>query len=135
MVVPVMVLAAACGGDSGVKVSDAAPRTSLRVEVQAAPDAPPRRATLACDGTPVATGYINDARAACALVVDDRGARAALVERPPDDRICSQLYGGPQRARVTGRIGGRPVDVTVTRVDGCGVADWSRLERLLGPPV
>ena len=133
-VMAVMVVPAACGGESSVRVGDAVPSTSLRIEVRAAPDAPPRSATLACDGAPVATGFIDDARAACALVTDDQEARAVLVERRPDDRICTQLYGGPQLARVTGRIEGRPVDVTVNRADGCGVADWSQLQPLLGPP-
>ena len=126
---------AACGGKPDVNVSDSVPRTSLRIAVRAAPDAPPRSATLACDGAPVATGFINDAPAACALVTEDQEARAVLVERRPDDRICTQLYGGPQQARVTGRIEGSPVDVTVNRADGCGVADWSRLQPLLGPPL
>jgi hypothetical protein len=132
-VMAVLVVPAACGAEPSVKVGDAVPQTSLRIEVRGAPDEPPRGATLACDGPPVATGFINDARAACALVVGDQRARATLLERTPDDRICTQLYGGPQRARVTGHIAGRPVDVTVTRVDGCGVADWSQLQPLLGP--
>ena len=38
------------------------------------------------------------------------------------------------RARVTGTVQGERVDMTVTRTDGCGTADWQALEPLLGDP-
>jgi hypothetical protein len=98
------------------------------------PGATARRATLTCDGSPTATGFIADARAACDLVTGDAEARARLVGGAPAKQVCTQLYGGPQQAKVTGRIAGRPVDITVARADGCGVADWSLLQPLLGPP-
>jgi hypothetical protein len=108
--------------------------TSLRVEVRSAPGATARRATLTCDGSPAATGFITDSRAACDLVTGDDQARGRLVEGAPAGQVCTQVYGGPQSAQVTGRIEGRPVDATVTRADGCGVADWTQLQPLLGPP-
>ena len=123
-----------CGGARPVAVRGDGPATSLRVEVRAAPGATARRATLTCDGSPAATGFITDSRAACDLVTGDDNARARLVAGAPAQRVCTQLYGGPQQAQVTGRISGRAVDVTVTRADGCGVADWSLLQPLLGPP-
>jgi len=49
----------------------------------------------------------------------------------PDDMICIQQYGGPQTASVTGRWTGRPVDLAVSRVDGCTVAQWDGLGPLL----
>lgn len=50
------------------------------------------------------------------------------------NRLCTEIYGGPQRAAFEGRIAGRSVDVTIERSDGCGIADWSALSWLLGPP-
>ena len=50
------------------------------------------------------------------------------------DRICTEIYGGPQTARVEGTIDGAPVDVDVARNDGCGIDDWTTLEFLLGAP-
>jgi len=123
-----------CGSQRPVAVRGDGAATSLRVEVQAAPGSPARRATLTCDGTPAATGFITDSRAACDLVTGDDKARGRLLGSAPAGQVCTQLYGGPQSAHVTGRIEGRSVDVTVTRADGCGVADWSRLQPLLGPP-
>ena len=132
--VVVAVAVAGCGDQRPVAVRGGGPATSLRVEVLPAPGATPRRATLTCDGSPTATCFIADSRAACDLVTVDDKARARLVAGPPAHQVCTQLYGGPQRAQVTGRVMGRPVDVTVTRADGCGVADWSLLQPLLGPP-
>ena len=125
---------AGCGGERPVAVRGDGPVTSLRVEVLPKPGAAARRATLTCDGSPTATGFIADPRAACDLVSGDAGVRERLFAGSPADQVCTQVYGGPQQAQVSGRIVGRRVDATVTRVDGCGVADWSRLEPLLGPP-
>jgi hypothetical protein len=49
----------------------------------------------------------------------------------PDDRVCSEQYGGPQTATVTGRWAGRPVDLDLSRVDGCRIAQWNGLGPLL----
>jgi hypothetical protein len=125
---------AGCGDQRPVAVRGGGPATSLRVEVRPRPGVTARQATLTCDGSPAATGFIADSRAACELVTGDEQARARLVAGPPANRMCTQLYGGPQQAKVSGRIDGRPVDVTLTRVDGCGVADWTLLQPLLGPP-
>jgi LysM repeat protein len=90
-------------------------------------------ATLACDGTASATGFLRGAaRNACALV------RSGLITQVAADRrsrrLCSQVYGGPQRAHITGTVEGQRVDLTVTRTDSCGTADWQTLEPLLGDP-
>ncbi len=49
-------------------------------------------------------------------------------------RVCSQVYGGPQSAHVTGTVDSHDVKLTVTRTDGCGTSDWQRLAPLLGDP-
>jgi hypothetical protein len=52
--------------------------------------------------------------------------RAAL--RPvPADLMCSEIYGGPQQALVTGTIDGRTVKARFKRTDGCEIARWNRL--------
>jgi hypothetical protein len=53
----------------------------------------------------------------------------------PNTRLCSQIYSGPEHARVTGSVEGTRVDIAIARSDGCGTADWQQLEWLLGPPV
>ena len=47
-------------------------------------------------------------------------------------RACTEQYGGPETAHLTGTLAGEPVDVTVTRSDGCGIADYEALFRALG---
>jgi hypothetical protein len=51
----------------------------------------------------------------------------------PTDTACAQIYGGPQVAIVSGRVGGRRVWARLTRADGCQIARWERLPSLLPP--
>jgi hypothetical protein len=57
-----------------------------------------------------------------------------VVRDQESRRLCSQIYSGPQQARITGTVRGERINLTITRTDGCGTADWHRLEALLGPP-
>jgi hypothetical protein len=87
-------------------------------------------AHLRCRGSAAAaTGYLRGhAAAAC------RRARALatfLASEPPPTRECTQIYGGPDAARVRGRIGSRAVDRRFARTDGCAIADWTRAGVLL----
>jgi hypothetical protein len=47
------------------------------------------------------------------------------------DKICAQVYDGPQTAYVTGRWRGEPVDLHLARNDGCRIAQWDGLGPLL----
>jgi hypothetical protein len=64
-------------------------------------------------------------------------ALAAHGERalPPvaKDRACSQVYGGPQTATVSGTWRGRAVNSRFSLVDGCQIARWKSLVGLLPP--
>ena len=64
-----------------------------------------------------ADGFLRDAGAATAC----RRARTIasfLAARP------SSIYGGRQRARITGTIGTRRVDRRLKRTNGCEIGDW-----------
>ena len=72
-----------------------------------------------------ADGFLRDAGAATAC----RRARTIasfLASRPGANRICTQIYGGRQRARITGTIGTRQIDRRLKRTDGCEIGDWQR---------
>jgi hypothetical protein len=58
--------------------------------------------------------------------------RSALDGAADRTRVCTEIYGGPERAHVTGVLRGRAVDVVVTRSDGCGIADYDALFAALG---
>ena len=90
---------------------------------------------LTCLGdTATITGTVDlDDQAACrALASPDVVSR--LVEGPPADQICTEQYGGPDVATITGIIDEQPVDTTVDRTNGCGIADWDELLAELLPP-
>jgi hypothetical protein len=57
-----------------------------------------------------------------------------LTGRSAPRRACAEIYGGPERALATGRIGARKVRHGFSRTDGCGIADWRRAMPLLPRP-
>ncbi len=79
-------------------------------------------ATITGDDTAV------DAAAACLALVEP-AVQTRLVDGPPADQVCTEIYGGPDVAVVTGTLDDQPVDATVDRTNGCGISDW---EDLLG---
>jgi hypothetical protein len=84
------------------------------------------RATLTCRGDRAhGTGWLAAAPArAC--------RRARHLPSPPDAAaVCTQIYGGPQTARITGRIGARRVDRPLERTDGCRIDEWDRIVPLV----
>ena len=56
-----------------------------------------------------------------------------LVTPVPAGTICTEIYGGPQVARVVGLLQGRKVWARFTRVDGCQISRWNRLSPWLFP--
>jgi hypothetical protein len=92
--------------------------------------------TLTCrDGQQRATGALaaRGRPSAAALCAKARALRELLTTQPAKDRMCTQIYGGPQTARVTGTIGGEPVDRRFTRTNGCEIGDFARAAALLQP--
>lgn len=83
--------------------------------------------TLTCDPP---GGDHPDPAAAC-------GALASVREpfAPVGDAICTEQYGGDQTARITGTYRGAPVDLALSRTDGCRIAQWDRLGAVLPGPV
>jgi hypothetical protein len=91
-------------------------------------------AHLRCGATRAsADGYLRavGARRACAAA---RRIAGLLARRTDPRRVCTQLYGGPERALVTGTIAGRRIRHAFSRTDGCKSADWRRAMPLLPRP-
>jgi hypothetical protein len=89
---------------------------------------PARRYTLRCDP---AGGTLPDPAAACARIASSPGV-AALLAPPSGDEVCTQIYGGPDRALVRGTLAGRPVDLAFTRRNGCEIGRYDRILELVG---
>jgi len=49
------------------------------------------------------------------------------------DVVCTQIYGGPQKARVVGTVLGKHLWATFTRTDGCQISRWRKLSPWLVP--
>ena len=88
----------------------------------------PVRWTLRCNP---ARGTLPRPAAACRRLAD---VGPGLLSPIPPKTICTQVYGGPQVARITGVVAGKRVWVTLTRQDGCRISRWNRLAPWLLPP-
>jgi hypothetical protein len=70
-------------------------------------------------------------KAICAAIAK-RGIR--LFAPVPTNMMCSQIYGGPQTATITGTVNGRRINSTFSRTDGCQVARWNTAKVLFTFP-
>jgi hypothetical protein len=111
--------------------SSAAPAVedALVVELDRGAGGETERYTLAC--TDPVSGEVPDPAAACAHLRQQADPFAPLAP----DVVCTEQFGGPQTARVTGRWAGADVDLQVSRTDGCRISQWDRLGPLLPGPV
>jgi hypothetical protein len=126
------------GGGSPAAPPSAAAATSepvtLTITFTRQPGARRSVAHLRCRGShATADGFLRavGGRRACAHA---RGVARLLTTGPDPHRACSEIFGGPERALVTGRIGDRRVRRSFKRTDGCEVADWRRAMPLLPRP-
>jgi len=58
---------------------------------------------------------------------------ARLFAPLPPDVVCTEIYGGPQRARVVGTVSGRRIWTTFARTNGCEIDRWGRVSPWLLP--
>lgn len=81
------------------------------------------------DGDPVDV----DAEAACEAL-GNPAVVDWLLDGPPEDQICTEQFGGDDTAAIDGTVASAPVDVTVDRVNGCGISTWDELLAPILPP-
>jgi len=117
-----------CGSAGGEDVPDSPTQgsgpTDLTVVVSSGFGHGARTYTLRCDPP---GGDHPEPEAACRLL--DRLDHPFAPLRP--DRACTDIYGGPQTARVTGTFRGQRVDAEFKRTDGCQIARWDAYADLL----
>jgi len=109
---------------SGPSTAQASPpNTKLEISVSiGGSEAPTKTWTLECpDG-----GTLPNPERACAklAVMDDPFAPV------PKDKACTQVFGGPEEAVVTGTFRGDPVNAHFDKGNGCEIARWNSLEFL-----
>lgn len=74
-----------------------------------------------------------DADAAC-IALGDPDVQSLLIDGPPADRICTEIYGGPDVATITGTLAGESVSTRIDRSNGCGISDWDDVLGDVLPP-
>jgi len=84
--------------------------------------------TLRC--TPTGGSLQRPARACAHLLAGG----VKLFAPVPKNAVCTEIYGGPQKARAVGTVSGRPVRATFSRTNGCEIARWQRISPWLVPP-
>jgi hypothetical protein len=112
---------AGCGSEDDA-AAPGKPATQLTVRVDPDGDRPEaaREEQISCAQPPEG--------AACAAAAD---LRPADFEPVPDDMACTQQFGGPETATVTGTLRGREVDARFSRENGCEIARWDKVSPLL----
>ncbi|WP_051427273.1 hypothetical protein [Arthrobacter sp. H20] len=132
-----------CGAESG-GTSPTAPEPSasasaepaadsqLTVVVTAGDGVEPITYELACtNGEPVGESELEDPAAACEVLM----AHGDVIMAEPDANVmCTQMYGGPETAVVTGIVDGDEVNATFSRQNGCEIDRWAMFEPVLGTP-
>jgi hypothetical protein len=122
----VTALAATVAGCAGGEPADTT--TELRIAFWEDSSQPGSRVdwTLTCDPP---AGTHPDPDAACARL-DETGAGAF---EPLPDQACTEIYGGAQRAEISGTVDGEPVDASFQRTNGCEIEAWDALLGVLPP--
>jgi hypothetical protein len=85
------------------------------------------RWTLRCNPP---NGTLPTRKRACAKLLP---LPKAAFARVPDDAICTQIYGGPQKAVVKGTFGSSRIWVSFRRRNGCEIDRWARFSPWLLP--
>jgi hypothetical protein len=87
-------------------------------------DGPSQRWTLRCGPT----GGSLPARVAACRKLNSLSAPFRPIS---NDAVCTEIYGGPGIARVTGRFRGQRIWAEFRRRNGCEIGRWERLRPLL----
>ncbi|WP_427134257.1 SSI family serine proteinase inhibitor [Pseudarthrobacter sp. S9] len=103
----------------------------LAIMIKPSETGAPTNFTLACqNGVPTAESQHPNAATACTALKDN----PAILSPGPraKDQVCTQQYGGPQQATVTGVVDGRSVEGSFSLRDGCDIAAWNAAKDVLG---
>ena len=96
------------------------PTADLQIEISIrGSEAPTKVWTLHCPPG----GTLPDAATACSKLAEVKDPFAPV----PTGIACTQIYGGPEIAHVSGTFNGKPVDTKFSRGDGCEIEHWKRV--------
>jgi subtilisin inhibitor-like len=116
-------------GLASTSISTAATGTTLRVTYWEDSTKPADSVTWTLRCGPAGGTLARPGRACTQL----RSGGARLFAPLPKNVVCTEIYGGPQRARVVGTVDGKRVWATFTRANGCEISRWQRIAPWLVP--
>jgi hypothetical protein len=125
MVIAALVAVVGCGAGSAAQNASPTP-TDLKITVwpNGREEGDAKKFTLRCGP---ATGTLPKAATAC--------SKLATLPHPfrpvAGDAVCTEQYGGPQQALVTGRLRGNPVWATFSATNGCQISRAKKIAFLL----
>jgi len=110
---------AGCGGKDSSS-GTASPTADLQISTSVkGSEQPSKLWTLRCP----AGGTLPDAAGAC--------SKLAQIEDPfapvPKGTACTEIYGGPELADVSGTFDGKPVNTQFSRGNGCEIERWKKV--------
>jgi hypothetical protein len=118
------VLVAGCGDAAAPSESGGEPAADLTVTLRPeGPDGPVRRRNIKCEQLGPRAGD-----PACRKLA---GLTAGQLAPVPSGTACTQIYGGPAVASVSGHLRGKPVDARFDLTNGCEIKRWERNRALL----
>jgi hypothetical protein len=103
---------------------------SIRITYWADSSEPSERVTWTLRCNP-ARGSLARPLVACRRIA---AGGAKLFAPVPENVACTEIYGGPQKARIVGTVEGRRIWATFSRTDGCQIDRWRRISPWLVPP-
>lgn len=105
----------------------------LVVSIAQDTDAEPEQYTLQCvDGVPGPASTLPNSDAACTALA--RLGTEFFTARPNKDVLCTQQYGGPQTANISGELDGTQIRASFALTDGCEISRWQQASDILGAP-
>jgi hypothetical protein len=109
-----------CTSRPGSDVAADGPTADLQISISIrGSEAPTKLWTLQCPPG----GTLPDAAEACRKLGQIHDPFAPV----PKDTACTQIYGGPQIADVSGTFKGQTIDTQFSRGDGCEIERWKRV--------
>ncbi|WP_411375442.1 SSI family serine proteinase inhibitor [Arthrobacter sp. MPF02] len=103
----------------------------LAVTVIPAEGEPEVSYTLVCEaGVPAAESSHPAPGAACAAIQEKPSLLSPNTQSTA--QACTQQYGGPQTATVSGVVDGMAVDAEFARTNGCEISAWDAARDILG---
>jgi hypothetical protein len=109
-----------CGSGDGSAATEPWAKLTITVWPQGSDAGGAKRWTLRCG--PLGGTHPSRSRACARL------SNLSNPFRPvPPETACTQIYGGPEEALVTGTFRGRTIKARFNRTDGCQIERWNRV--------